>query len=200
MKKLFISQPMNGKTDEEILAVREKAAKSAEKELGEPVEVIDSFFQEAPADADPLWYLGESIKLMAEADVIFFAKGWEDARGCRVEHECAIAYELPLVIEDYTEVNPEESFMSFGDAIDILKLGLRVSRKGWNGPNQCVAYQKGYPEGIPCNKNTAEAWGMEEGDLFKCRPYFQLKCVDGSFQMWVPSISDCLAEDWYIVI
>ena len=45
MKKLFISQPMRGKTDKEILAVREKAIKSAEKQVGEPVEVIDSFFQ-----------------------------------------------------------------------------------------------------------------------------------------------------------
>lgn len=59
MKKLFISQPMRGKTDEEILAVREKAIKSAEKQVGEPVEVIDSFFQSAPVDAKPLWYLGE---------------------------------------------------------------------------------------------------------------------------------------------
>nr|DAR17720.1 MAG TPA: hypothetical protein [Caudoviricetes sp.] len=45
MKKLFISQPMRGKTDEEILSVREKAIRSAEKQIGEPVEVIDSFFQ-----------------------------------------------------------------------------------------------------------------------------------------------------------
>ncbi len=44
MKKLFISQPMRGKTEEEILAVREKAIKSAEKQVGEHVEVIDSFF------------------------------------------------------------------------------------------------------------------------------------------------------------
>lgn len=86
-----------------------------------------------------------------------------------------------------------------GDAIRLMKRGLRVSRKGWNGKGQSVAYQKGYPEGIPCNKNTAEAWGMKEGELFKCRSYFQLRCVDGSFQMWFPSVSDCLAEDWYIV-
>lgn len=43
MKKLFISQPMRGKTDEEILETREKAIKKAEKQVGEPVEVIDSF-------------------------------------------------------------------------------------------------------------------------------------------------------------
>lgn len=54
MKKLFISQPMKGKTDEEILEERQKAIKSAEKMVGEPVEVIDSFFQNAPADAKPL--------------------------------------------------------------------------------------------------------------------------------------------------
>lgn len=73
MKKLFISQPMRGKTDEEILAVREKAIKSAEKQVGEPVEVIDSFFQSAPVDAKPLWYIGESIKLLAEADLRILA-------------------------------------------------------------------------------------------------------------------------------
>lgn len=102
MKKLFISQPMRGKTDAEILATREKAIKSAEDFLGEEVEVIDSFFQNAPVDAKPLWYLGESIKLLAEADVVYFAKGWEEARGCRIENTCAIAYGID-VIEDYTK-------------------------------------------------------------------------------------------------
>lgn len=102
MKKLFISQPMRGKTDEEILAERKKAIESAERNLGEPVEVIDSFFQNAPAGAKPLWYIGESIKYLGEADVAFFAKGWEDARGCRIENQCAIEYGIE-VIEDYTE-------------------------------------------------------------------------------------------------
>lgn len=74
MKKLFISQPMRGKSDEEILKEREKAIKSAEKQMDEPVEVIDSFFQSAPTDARPLWYLGESLKLLATADVAYFAK------------------------------------------------------------------------------------------------------------------------------
>ena len=100
MKKLFISQPMRGKSDEEILKEREKAIKSAEKQMGEPVEVIDSFFQSAPADARPLWYLGESLKLLATADVAYFAKGWEKARGCKIEHTCAVEYGI-LKIEDY---------------------------------------------------------------------------------------------------
>lgn len=102
MKKLFISQPMKGKTDEEILAVREKAIKNAEEKLGEPVEVIDSFFQSAPADARPLWFLGKSLELLSMADVAFFAKGWEEARGCKIENTCAIEYGIDVVIEDYT--------------------------------------------------------------------------------------------------
>lgn len=57
MKKLFISQPMRGKSDQEILRERETAIKSAEKLVGGPVEVIDSFFQSAPVDAKPLWFL-----------------------------------------------------------------------------------------------------------------------------------------------
>lgn len=102
MKKLFISQPMRGKTDEEILAERKKAIESAERNLSEPVEVIDSFFQNAPADARPLWFLGKSLELLSTADIAYFAKGWEDARGCRIENQCAIEYGIE-VIEDYTE-------------------------------------------------------------------------------------------------
>ena len=101
MKKLFISQPMRGKSDADILEERQKAIKSAEEKVGEPVEVIDSFFQEAPVDAKPLWFLGKSLELLAGADIAYFAKGWVEARGCRIENTCAIEYGIP-VIEDYT--------------------------------------------------------------------------------------------------
>ena len=101
MKKLFISQPMRGKTDDEILKEREKAVASAEKHLGEKVEVIDSFFQNAPAEAKPLWFLGKSLELLSTADVAYFAPGWKEARGCRIENTCAIEYGI-TVIEDYT--------------------------------------------------------------------------------------------------
>lgn len=90
--KLFISQPMRGLTDEEILAVRENAKSFVERLFGEEVEVLESFFLGAPADAKPLWYLGESIKLLSEADLVYFAKGWENNRGCRIEHMCAVEY------------------------------------------------------------------------------------------------------------
>lgn len=101
MKKLFISQPMRGKSDADILAERQKAIKSAEAKIGEAVEVIDSFFQEAPVDAKPLWFLGKSLELLADADIAYFAKGWQEARGCKIENTSAIEYGIP-VIEDYT--------------------------------------------------------------------------------------------------
>lgn len=97
MKKLFISQPMRGKTNEEILEVREKAIKHAEKLMEEPVEVIDSFFENAPVEANPLWYLSESLKLLSIADVVYFAKGWSDARGCKIEHTCAAEYGIKMI-------------------------------------------------------------------------------------------------------
>ncbi len=99
MKKLFISQPMNGKTNEEILSIRDKAVKIAECKIGEPVEVIDSFFKDAPHEAKPLWFLGKSLELLSTADVAFFANGWENARGCRIEHQCAVEYGI-TAIED----------------------------------------------------------------------------------------------------
>lgn len=90
-------------------------------------------------------------------------------------------------------------YLNIGDAIAAAKNGAKIARKGWNGKGMFVVYQKGYPDGIPCNKQTAEAWGMKEGDLFKCAPYLQIQTVDGSHSMWAPSVNDTLAEDWEIV-
>lgn len=97
MKKLFISQPMGGKTDEEILEERERAIEAAKELLGEPVEVIDSFFQSAPVGAKPLWFLGKSLELLSGADIAYFAKDWQKVRGCKIEHECAVEYGIPRI-------------------------------------------------------------------------------------------------------
>lgn len=97
MKKLFISQPMRGKTDEEIKKEREVAIEAAKKALGEDVEVIDSFFEKAPVDASPLWFLGKSLQLLAKADIAYFAPGWEDARGCKIENTCAKEYGIQVI-------------------------------------------------------------------------------------------------------
>lgn len=117
-----------------------------------------------------------------------------------------IFYTLGFIVRDDWEIVdgnieniPVIHTFTFGDALRNLKLGRRVSRRGWNGKGLFVVYQKGYPDGIPCNEQTAEAWGMNPGDLFKCEPYLQINTVYGSHSMWVPSIGDILANDWYLV-
>lgn len=99
MKKLFISQPMNGKSDEEIKKERQDALLEAVAVCGEEIELIDSFFESAPHDAKPLWFLGKSLELLSTADIVYFASGWESARGCKIEHECAVAYELNIIVD-----------------------------------------------------------------------------------------------------
>lgn len=92
MKRLFISQPMNGRSDVEIKAARERAVAEVEERLGEKVYVIESFLEGAPAQARPLWFLGKSLELLSTADVVYFAEGWDSARGCRIEQLCAREY------------------------------------------------------------------------------------------------------------
>ena len=105
----------------------------------------------------------------------------------------------------YPEHKPKEdqpmnpNNLNFGEALQKLKDGQKLAREGWNGKGMFVVYQKGYPDGIPCNKQTAQAWGLQEGDLFKCDPYLQIRTASGSHAMWVPSISDILAADWKVV-
>ena len=101
MKKLFISQPMKGKTNEEIEAERAKAIEAAKEALNDDVEVIDSFFKDAPVDAGPLWFLGKSFELLSTADVAYFAKDWDKYRGCKLEHTAAQEYGIEVI--EYVE-------------------------------------------------------------------------------------------------
>ena len=96
MIKLFISQPMKDKTDEENKEERERIINACKNEYGE-IEVIDSFFESAPHDAKPLWFLGKSFELLSTADVAVFAKGWDKARGCKMEHEACKEYGIKAV-------------------------------------------------------------------------------------------------------
>lgn len=89
--KLFISQPMKDKTYEEILSEREKAVKFVKEKFNVDVEVIDTYIKE---NLTPLGYIAKSIELMSEADFVYFAPGWRKARGCLIEHECAVQYGL----------------------------------------------------------------------------------------------------------
>ena len=101
MKKIFISQPMNGLTAEEIKNNRNAAIKKLENFMhGEEFEIIDSFFEAAQHDAKPLWYLGESLKLLSKADYALFLAGWDRARGCKIENTCAQQYGIQTIYEE----------------------------------------------------------------------------------------------------
>lgn len=89
--KIMISQPMNGKTEEQIKEERKSVIEDLESR---GYEVIDTVFeQDAPEGVDPaLYFLGKSIDAMSKVDAVVFMKGWNTARGCIVEHDIAIRY------------------------------------------------------------------------------------------------------------
>jgi len=86
--------------------------------------------------------------------------------------------------------------MDFSQALIAVRLGSSIARTGWNGTGMFVVFQQGYPQGIPINKNTAEATGITEGTVCIFRPYLMMRTVDGSFVPWVASQTDILANDW----
>lgn len=102
MKKIFISMPMNGKSDKQIKADLEQIKRKINDKCGH-VKFIDTYFEDS-ALKDPIVMLGKSIMLMNDADLIFFADGWKSARGCRIEHDVAYQYEKKCIYEEYNEI------------------------------------------------------------------------------------------------
>ena len=86
--------------------------------------------------------------------------------------------------------------MDFSDALIQAKHRHRIHRTGWNSKDMWVVLQKGYPEGIKINFNTAIATGIPEGTVCKFLPYLMLRTADGSFVPWLISQTDVLASDW----
>ena len=95
--KIFISQPMKGLSEKEIKSNRENAIKKIKSLYGDDVEIIDSYIDD---EGTPLWCLGKSIELLSTADVAYFLKGWNTARGCRIEYMCADNYGIGAYFEE----------------------------------------------------------------------------------------------------
>jgi hypothetical protein len=97
MKKVFISQPMRGKTDEQILTERYKACSIVLSYFTEEdVELIDTFFKDF--DGNRLEFLGKSVmEGLARADVAVFVGDWQNYDGCRCEHFIAAQYKVPCL-------------------------------------------------------------------------------------------------------
>lgn len=87
---------------------------------------------------------------------------------------------------------------AFEWALQQLRMGKKVTRRGWNGKGQWLVLQKGYPAGIPINENTANATGIPLGTVCVFLPYIMIKvvCEKPSFVPWLPSQGDILAFDW----
>nr|DAL43852.1 MAG TPA_asm: N-deoxyribosyltransferase [Caudoviricetes sp.] len=105
--KAMLSQPMAGKTDEEIIATREKAIKVLESKGYELVNTLftDEWYNKENMEKRgvvqiPLCFLAKSLDHMSLCDAVYFCKGWENARGCRIEHEAAKAYGLEIIYEE----------------------------------------------------------------------------------------------------
>ena len=119
MKKLFISAPMKGRTEAQIRATMEQMHHIAEAVFGEELEVIQTYISDdPPADANQaVWYLGESIKKMAEADYFIGIYDEEKAfRGCAIENQAAKTYGIPsytinlnYVARDVVEARAKEA-------------------------------------------------------------------------------------------
>ena len=93
--KVFISQPMKNKSESEILITRDKAIDRIKQLFPDnEVVIINSYFMAySPTEGNiPLKYLAKSIELLADADFVYFCPGWEEARGCIIEHDCTVAY------------------------------------------------------------------------------------------------------------
>ncbi len=93
---VFISQPMNGKKTEEIEYERNQFVKDLKKYLGEDINILNTIFH-FTEDVPSLVYLGRSIEVLAKADLAVFMDGWNDARGCRIEHQVAKDYGIPTL-------------------------------------------------------------------------------------------------------
>lgn len=94
--KVFISQPMKNRSDEEILNERNRVIELLKNNPN--IEILDSYFEDynPKGGSIPLKYLAKSIEILADADLLLCIGDWENARGCRIEHECAKQYGIRI--------------------------------------------------------------------------------------------------------
>jgi hypothetical protein len=102
----MISQPMGGKTEQEIMETRERAINDLQQYRHT---LVDTLFADEWAKNEestgndvksPLWFLAKSLEAMSQCNAVYFCKGWEKARGCKIEHDAAVEYGLHIYYEE----------------------------------------------------------------------------------------------------
>lgn len=100
--KVMISQGMKGKTDEQIKNERKKIIRQLEEMH---ITVVDTIFKDdfdkKVSRRPAVKYLSKSIDILAEVDAVLFMDGWENYRGCCVEHEICKQYDIKILYEDF---------------------------------------------------------------------------------------------------
>jgi isocitrate dehydrogenase kinase/phosphatase len=109
MKKLFISCPMKGRTEENIRTSMDRMHRVAELVFDQELEVIQFYIDEtAPENVNPaIWYLGESIKRLAEADYFIGIDYSSEFKGCNHERDVAYAYGIPVTMVNTDRFMPD---------------------------------------------------------------------------------------------
>lgn len=102
-KTVFISQPMNGLDEKEIKRIRKKVQCHFSMQGDVIADTLfdfdDEHLEKEGVKSLGLFYLSRSLEEMAYCDIAYFCKGWEKARGCKIEHEAAVAYGLEIIYE-----------------------------------------------------------------------------------------------------
>lgn len=97
--KVFLSHQMSGLSKEEVMEIRNTALNNLQNKFG-AIELIDNYHHEdVPKEAGRLWHLGTSIRMMEQADLIYFCAGWKNAKGCLIERQICDIYGLNYEIE-----------------------------------------------------------------------------------------------------
>ena len=107
MEKAMISQPMHGKSEEEIKTTRLRALQAL---AARNYAIVNTLFTDEWYSEDrsaergvvnrPLMFFAKSIADMSHCHAVYFCKGWENARGCKLEHAVAEAYGLTIIYEE----------------------------------------------------------------------------------------------------
>jgi hypothetical protein len=98
--------------------------------------------------------------------------------------------------EQFDNAYRETTGLTFGLAIEAMKKGAKVARTGWNGKGLFAYYVP--PASYPVQTGAAKSH-FGEGSLVPYNAYFAIKNVDDSVNTWVPSINDCLSDDWMVL-
>lgn len=126
--KVFISQPIGDRTYEEVELIRQSIVDKLIKYFdgGDKITIADLHFNLAGKQGvyknESLYWLAKSLEILSECDIIVMASGWEKARGCRIEYECARLYDIMVIFEDTEYITQEQQLEVDNDSTSNHKL------------------------------------------------------------------------------